>query len=385
LLIAPVPTHPGTTGASTRIRLIADVLRARGHEVHFLHLQQSLRPPDGALHRYWGDRLHEVRGLGPRSWLARGRRKAVRLMAKSLGANVPVDAYFDRAADAALRVLLARIDFDVVMLSYVFYSKLFEAVPSRTRKVLDTHDVFSDRYRLYREHGQAAEFFSTTPAEEAKALARADVVVAIQPEDAAHFRTLTDRTVTVVGHLAAPVPAAAMAGPLPPEPVVLFVGGPMGINVHGVRWFIDEVLPAIRRAQPAAELWLAGGIGRRVPPAPGVRRLGFVADLGDVYRKATVVVNPQQFGTGLSIKCVEALAHGRPLVTTPCGARGLDEGANTAFHVGRSAEEFAAHVVGLLRDPARAAETAAVAAAFAAAYYRSNVDALDAVLQVPAR
>jgi glycosyltransferase involved in cell wall biosynthesis len=116
-----------------------------------------------------------------------------------------------------------------------------------------------------------------------------------------------------------------------------------------------------------------------------VRRLGFVADLGDVYRKATVVVNPQQFGTGLSIKCVEALAHGRPLVTTPCGARGLDEGANTAFHVGRSAEEFAAHVVGLLRDPARAAETAAVAAAFAAAYYRSNVDALDAVLQVPAR
>ncbi len=351
-----------------------------GHEVHYLHLQQTLRADRSAMQRYWQERLHVFRSLSPSSFLGRARRKAIRVVGKTFHLNLPVDSYFDPEAAAFTRTLLTEGGFDVAILSYVFYSRLFESMPGTVRKLIDTHDVFSDRFRLYRAHGQANEFFSTGRTDEGKALDRADAVLAIQEWDANHFRSLTARPVVVVGHLGRlevmqPVEAAAGA------PAMLFVGGPMGINVHGVTWFLDRVLPAVRRLVPDAELWLVGGIGERVGHAvPGVRRLGFVDALGDLYRRAAVVINPQQFGTGLSIKSVDALLHGRPLVTTASGARGLEDGAGSAFRRAESAEEFSAMLVELLRDPGQAAALAMRATEFARDYHRRNLQALADVV-----
>ena len=380
LLVAPVPTHPSTTGASARIRHMAAGLLSLGHEVHFLHLQQTLWASGNAMPEYWNDRLHVFRSFSPASLLGRGRRKLLRVMAKTFHWNLPVDSYFDPASAAYVRALLARQTFDVVIVSYVFYSKILESVAGPALKLIDTHDVFSDRYHLYRAHGQAREFFSTGRAEEGKALDRADGVLAIQEWDASHFRSLTRQPVTVVGHLA-PVAKAAPASAPPPERAMLFVGGPMGINVHGVTWVIEHVLPSVRRQVPDAELWLVGGICDRVgADAPGVRRFGFVDGLDELYQRAAVVLNPQQFGTGLSIKSVDALRHGRPLVTTASGARGLEEGAGSAFLQAGSAEEFGDALVELLRDPGRGAALAEGAIAFARRYHERNLQALADVV-----
>ncbi len=381
LIVAPVPTHPSATGASARVRAMAVALESLDHDVHFLHLQQGLRADDGAMRAYWGERLREFRSLSPRGFVGRARRKLVRVTGKVFHLNLPVDSYFDPEAAAYLKRVLERGGFDVVILSYVFYSKLLDVVPAGVRTLIDTHDVFSDRFRLYRAHGQANEFFSTSRAEEAKALDRADIVLAIQESDAKHFRSLTSRPVAVVGHLAPVNPADAGVAAADPAPAVLFVGGPMGINVHGVSWFIEQVLPAVRRHVPEAELWLAGGIGERIPEAPGVRRLGFVDSLDEVYRQAAVVVNLQQFGTGLSIKSIEALRHARPLVSTISGARGLEDGAGLAFRQAASAEEFGDQLVALLRTPAEAAALAARGFAYARAYYERNLEVLGELVR----
>jgi glycosyltransferase involved in cell wall biosynthesis len=162
---------------------------------------------------------------------------------------------------------------------------------------------------------------------------------------------------------------------------MLFVGGPMGINVHGVTWFIDQVLPLVRRHVPEAELWLVGGICDRVGKAmPGVRRFGFADSLDDFYRRVAVVINPQQFGTGLSIKSVEALAHGVPLVTTASGARGLEEAAGVAFLQAESAGDFGECLVQLLREPAQREALAGRGAAFASRYHQRNLQALADVV-----
>ena len=384
LLVAPVPTHPSATGASARVRHMGDALLSLGHEVHFLHLQQTLLESGLEMRRHWNDRLHVFRSLSPASFVGRGRRKLVRVVGKTFHLNLPVDSYFDPEAARYLRTLLDTGGFDVVVVSYVFYSRLLASVPDAVRKLIDTHDVFSDRYRLYRKHGQANEFFSTGKSEEGKALDRADAVLAIQEWDAYHFRSLTTRPVAVVGHLAPvvePAPAAGQAAR-----AMLFVGGPMGINVHGVNWFIQQVLPGVRRRVPDAELWLAGGIGARVPrDPPGVRRFGFVDSLADLYRRAAVVINPQQFGTGLSIKSVDALLHGRPLVTTDSGARGLEDGAGIAFRQAGTADQFGELLVALLSDPGQAAGLARRAAEFARAYHRRSLEALADVVNVPAR
>jgi glycosyltransferase involved in cell wall biosynthesis len=362
---------------------MADALTALGHEVHFLHLQQPFRMDDRALREAWGPRLHVFRSLTPRSLVGRGRRKLVRIVGKTLHLDLPVDSYHDPEAARHVEQLTRAAGFDAVILSYVFYSRLLEAVAPPARRILDTHDVFADRFRLYREHGQANEFFSTRRDEEAKALDRADAVLAIQEWDARHFRSLTRRPTAVVGHLA-PVTTDPPGGAR--APVMLFVGGPMGINVHGITWFIDRVLPAVRQRVPDAELWLAGGIGARIRGSPpGVRRLGFVESLADAYRQAGAVINPQQFGTGLSIKSVDALLHGRPLVTTASGSRGLEDGVDVAFRLASSGEEFASHLIELLLSPSLAAALADRARSFACAYHERNVQALADTLQAPAR
>jgi len=381
LLLAPVPTHPNATGASARVRYMGEALLSLGHEVHFLHLQQPLWASSAAMQQHWKDRLHIYRGLSPASCIGRGRRKLLRVTAKTFHLNLPVDSYFDPACARYARELFARHAFDVIIVSYVFYSRLFESLPASVLRLIDTHDVFSDRYRVYREHGQAGEFFSTGREEEGKALNRADAVLAIQEWDAGHFRSLTGRPVAVVGHLAPPAAETASAGAAPAPHAMLFVGGPMGINVHGVTWFIDHVLPDVRRHVPEAELWLVGGICDRIrSAAPGVRRFGFVDALEALYRQAAVVINPQQFGTGLSIKSVDALLHGRPLVTTASGARGLEEGVGAAFLQAGSAEEFGGLLVELLREPARGAALAERGADFARRYHQRSLQALADVV-----
>jgi glycosyltransferase involved in cell wall biosynthesis len=384
VLVAPVPTHPSATGASARVRHMAAALERLGHQVHFLHLQQPFRMDDRPLRHAWGDRLHVCRRLTPGSFIGRGRRKLVRIVGATLHLNLPVDSYHDPDAARCLADLTRAGGFDAIILSYVFYSKLFDAAPGPCRKILDTHDVFSDRFQLYREHGQANEFFSTSREEEARALDRADAVLAIQEWDARHFRSLTRRPVTVVGHLA-PVALDARTHrsgtTTSAPPAVLFVGGPMGINVHGITWFIDRVLPALRRQVPGAELWLVGGIGQCIRSAPGVRRLGFVESVGEVYRQAAAVINPQQFGTGLSIKSVDALLHGCPLVTTASGSRGLEDGAGAAFCQATEPDEFATQLTELLLDPAKAAALSACALEFARGYHQRMVTALDEVVR----
>lgn len=387
LLVAPVPTHPSTTGASARVRHMAEVLLSIGHEVHFLHLQQPLWQSHTLMRQHWKDRLHVFRGLSPASCIGRGRRKVLRLTAKTLHLNLPVDSYFDPACARYVRGLFTHHAFEVVIVSYVFYSRLFESVPGPVLKLLDTLDVFSDRYRLYREHGQTGEFFSTSRKEEGRGLDRADAALAIQEWDASHFQSLTRRPISVVGHLAPPVTGGSPGGKRRGR-ALLFVGGPMGINLHGVTWFIDRVLPAVRSRVPDAELWLVGGICDRIgaSAATGVRRFGFVEALDDVYRQAAVVINPQQFGTGLSIKSIDALRHGRPLVTTASGARGLEVGAGTAFLQAGSSEDFSNLVVELLLDSERAGALADGAREFAYRYYQHNLKCLaDVVSTAPAR
>lgn len=384
LLVAPVPTHPSTTGASARVRHMAKALSSLGHDVRFLHLQQPLRAADGALRAAWDDRLHVFVGAFPSSWIVRARRKLLRITAKSLGLELSVDAYHDPAASACLSAIVRKHHVDVVILSYVFYSRLLDALSPPVRTLIDTHDVFSERYRMYAEHGRAREFFSTSRADEGRALDRADGAIAISEADARHFREITSSRVHVVGDLGVPrdTPLRGVGAPGTNEQAMLFVGGPMGINTHGITWFLEQVLPRIRREVPQAELWLAGGICDRINrPPPGVRRLGFVEELETVYRRATLAINPQQFGTGLSIKSIDALRRGMPLVTTVSGARGLEAAAGKALLQGASAEEVASHVVALLRDPERAAGLGQRALAFAREYYDSNRRALAAAIE----
>lgn len=380
LIVSPVPTHPTNMGNRARVRTLLESLLDCGHDAHFMHVAYDPGDCDAMRHA-WGNRYVRI------AYTAQPRRghPFVRRVARKLGVDSAfrfgVDEWYDPATDNAVDAFKTRHAIDAVIVEYVFMSRALLRFSRDTLKVLDAHDVFADRRRRYLRDGQSPKWFSCSPAEELKGLNRADVVLAIQEEEAAHFRGCTTRHVVTVGH-------RVELRALPRESIVphriLAVGSDNPINVKSLEWFIAEALPLVRRQQPDAELAVAGTICNRLAHAPGVTLLGRLDDLAPAYASAAVVVNPMRFGTGLKIKRLEALGHARALVTTPSGAAGLAAGATDAFIVRADAQAMAQEIVALLADQARAEALGQAGFRFAVAYNRSVLSTLEDLFGVPA-
>jgi glycosyltransferase involved in cell wall biosynthesis len=126
---------------------------------------------------------------------------------------------------------------------------------------------------------------------------------------------------------------------------ILFVGsGSYPPYERGLAWFVREVLPLVRNRIPAT----FDVVGR--PPArpvmtPGVSYIGPVTDLAHWYERAHVAIVPVFEGSGTRLKIIEAMAQGRPVVSTRLGAEGLPIDFPAHYLQGDHAEPFAEHLL----------------------------------------
>jgi len=90
-----------------------------------------------------------------------------------------------------------------------------------------------------------------------------------------------------------------------------------------------------------------------------MRMLGFVPDLKVLVRDVAAVLIPMLSGGGTKIKTIEALALGKPVVTTPEGAAGLGLQDGVHARVCLPGPDFDAAAIEVLNDPARFAAMAA--------------------------
>jgi glycosyltransferase involved in cell wall biosynthesis len=129
-------------------------------------------------------------------------------------------------------------------------------------------------------------------------------------------------------------------------------------NVDAAVYFVKEVFPRLRRAEPQARFLIVGARPARAVRAlaaePGVSVTGPVEDVGAFLRRATVAVCPMRTGSGQQIKILEAMASGAPVVATPAEAEQVDGRHDHELLVGADAAELCAHVAALFADPARA-------------------------------
>lgn len=126
-------------------------------------------------------------------------------------------------------------------------------------------------------------------------------------------------------------------------------------NIVGMRWFLHEVFPSIRRELPSARLYIVGKDPpldiRRQHDDTAVVVTGFVPDIRPWVAKCPVFVVPTRVGSGMRIKVLEALAMGKAVVSTTIGCEGIDglvDGENIVL--ADTAADFASAVVGLMHD-----------------------------------
>ncbi len=129
-------------------------------------------------------------------------------------------------------------------------------------------------------------------------------------------------------------------------------------NIDGIAFLMDEVWPHVVAARPDSRMRVVG----RNPPAALVAKAerlglawqftGFVDDIRPHVLAGDVAVVPLRVGSGTRLKAFEAMALGRPVVSTALGMEGLDVEAGTHFLAAETGPAFAAAILRLLSEPA---------------------------------
>lgn len=307
-------------------------------------------------------------------WAWGGLPAAVRLLSR-----LPEAARQAMAPELASLVAteLASGEFDVTVCDFLETAVNY---PERlvTPSVLFEHNVEwelcrsqSDYARNWRQRMGLRVEARRVRAFEARAVGRFHHTVAVSKHDERLLRALgghdrvtgVDTGVDTETYRPSPTPAGG-------RPMVVFTGHMEHLpNVDAVTWFCREIWPRVIDAVPAAQFFIVG----RSPTASvaalasaTVQVTGEVESVVGYLEQASVVVVPLRAGGGTRLKIYEAMAVGRPVVSTTLGAAGLEVDGGRDIVLADDAVSIATEVIALLTSPDRSASIGAEAARSAA-------------------
>jgi len=258
----------------------------------------------------------------------------------------------------AALALLQSLKPEVLVVDHPMNAAMALAAPARVR-ILHTHNFESELAAAgARETGKRRLLRRAVALRrlEGELLPRFDQVWGVREEDLAAYRRLGVAHCVLAPNV---VPDAAFGDPAvtgaPGE--VLMVGSlNYGPNAGAARYLVEL---GERQAAAGAPLSITiAGRGAEDALLAAARRHawlhlpGFTPDLQPLVDRAAVIAVPLAWGAGTKVKVVEALARGKPLVTTPVGAEGLAIEDGVHALVRAPGAEFDAALLAVARDPA---------------------------------
>lgn len=366
LFVAPNPPFPLTGGARL---IVAHLARSLGKQ-HTLYFVGFTGEADlqAEMNELFADVKLVARRNGSRA------RKWSRALFDDLPLWVRVED--SDLLRAALRAMLAKHAIDVVHLDMgqmALYADVLAPLPV----VLAPHDSLTllleqrmKHARMLPERLAARLEFGKMKRFEATRYAFAQRVIVVTEREKDFLQILAPAlALRVVANGVDANYFAPMQAPALPNQIGFhgWIGYPE--NAATVIEFVQKILPQIRQSIPDAKFTI---IGKN--PSPQVLALeeqgrvhvtGTVDDLRPYLAAQSLMVVPMLMAGGIKNKVLEAMAMGKPIVTTPEGADGIAARDGDEFVVARFGDEFAAACVRLLNDAAERARLGANARAWA--------------------
>ncbi len=144
-------------------------------------------------------------------------------------------------------------------------------------------------------------------------------------------------------------------------------------NREGVEWFLDYVWPKVNSQFPELKFYIAG---RNFPSDfpgkeyPNLEIVGEVENSRAFIRSKTLMVVPLFSGSGIRVKILEAMAEGRPVISSAIGAEGINAVDGAHLLIADTPDAFARQIRRLLKDKDEARRMGTHARAF----IRENYD-----------
>jgi glycosyltransferase involved in cell wall biosynthesis len=355
---------PSTTGGRVRsLHTISEL--SRRHQVSVVTTHGVGDDPEGlARHLSNCARVISLPYVVPK----RGSAAFPGALARSWLSKYPVDLWKWQAPDVRAQVqTMIDAGVDLVVADFLFAS-INVPIDCSAPVVLFQHNV---EYQIWRRLAALERRpwvralleveWRKLRAREADACRRADMTITVSADDRRRLEQLAP------GIRAASIPTGVDTTyftPMPhaERPAHLVFSGSMDWhpNEDAVVHFMASILPAIRAQVPGITFTVVGRnpttrLRNAAHRTGGVVVTGTVADVRPFIAESAVYVVPLRAGGGTRLKIFEALAMGRPVVSTAVGAEGLGIEPGRHYTQADDPQEFASAVVSLLRDPERRA------------------------------
>ena len=189
---------------------------------------------------------------------------------------------------------------DVILLNHTCLGNVFQhfTVYPAILKTILTHHVESQRYQDFQHLDLLSRDSVWDVQKEAELLQYADVLLAIQEDDAVLLRQMSPNSEVICAPMSAVYHKHKQSKQIAGR--CLFIGSDIDHNVHGLRWFLHDVWPLVQRTCPAGELHVCGTVGSKITGNyPNVKLLGRVEDIEQQYAEADLCIIPLIAGSGL--------------------------------------------------------------------------------------
>jgi len=338
LVTSPIPSHPQNHGNRARVYSLCRTLQRRGYKIHFVYggLEGLSEAQELAMRAAWEHVYIIPHDPAPRKQSKRNH-------------HLIDDWYVPAVTDITQRILNIW-DISHCLANYVWFSRWLEHVPAGIPKYLDTHDMFANRNKNLKRDGMNARWYSTTRAEETKALNRADVVLAIQSSEAETFRRVTEAKVATLGHYVPPHFLNSVQRTPHKKLKAGYLASNNPINQHSLHKLTQE-LANHPNLLDLVSFQLAGAVcNSGVADDSPFEKLGFVENVDSFYADMDIILNPNIGGTGLKIKSVEALSFGKPLIATVDAMIGIE--TQETNHQHKTLKSLCNGLLNLAQNPA---------------------------------
>jgi glycosyltransferase involved in cell wall biosynthesis len=96
-------------------------------------------------------------------------------------------------------------------------------------------------------------------------------------------------------------------------------------NKDGISWFLKTIYPKLIIKFPKLKFWIIGVCPKsfKQKKIKGVTFFGYINNLTEYYKKASLFVAPIRYGSGIRIKLLEAISYNMDIIATQEAVEGL--------------------------------------------------------------
>ena len=358
LQVSLKPPYPKVDGGCVAIAAMTESLISAGFEVKFLTMETAKHP---FIPEKFPTSLSKATSV--ESVFIDTSIKPFAALQNLFGSSsYNVERFVSKDFEEKLKQTLRESEFDIIQLESIFCTPYLDVLRenSTAKVVVRTHNVEYKIWELLAKNEQnpLKKWYLGLLAKRLKnyeisVLKKVDGILAITQQDQKDFKALGIETLSEVipiGTDVQKIEAAELD-----ESLSIYHLGAMdwAPNVEGVEWFLNKVWPVVSKENPEATAHFAG---RKMPSSLISRSTdklqieGEVADSSDFISGKNIAVIPILSGSGMRVKIIEALAHGKVVVTTTLGATGINYTDGVNLIIANTPREFAEKLASLRDD-----------------------------------